>query len=121
MIDISDGLLADLNHICEESNVGAALSADAIPMHASVLSQDVTSAENADQQTSALAHALTDGEDFELAFCIGEEDAERLREATPAGEPPFFVGRIVAGAGVEVLDAAGKPLLFQQAGWVHRW
>jgi thiamine-monophosphate kinase len=121
MIDISDGLLADLNHICEESKVGAALSADAIPMHASVLSQDVTSAENADQQTSALAHALTDGEDFELAFCIGEEDAERLREATPAREPPFFVGRIVAGAGVEVLDAAGKPLLFQQAGWVHRW
>ena len=112
MIDISDGLLGDLNHICEESSVGATLFADAIPIHPAV---------GGNEAGSPLACALTDGEDFELAFCVAEEDAQRLRETALPGEPPFFVGRIVAGTGVSVLDPSGTPLHFEQASWIHRW
>jgi len=115
MIDVSDGLLADLNHICEESGVGATLFADAIPVHASVQTAQTH------PRIAALTHALTDGEDFELVFCVGEEDAQRLRQTTPMGEPPYFIGRIVKGSSASVLDASGAALDFERAGWVHRW
>src|SRR5262249_26834028 len=60
MIDISDGLAADLHHICEESRCGAALVAEAIPIS--------TAGREMNDGKSALDHALTDGEDFELVF-----------------------------------------------------
>lgn len=105
MIDISDGLLADLTHICEESNIGATLFAESIPLNAS----------------STLEEALTDGEDFELAFCVSEADAALLREATPPGEAPFYIGTIIEERGIEVVDGNGTRLNFESSGWVHRW
>jgi len=56
MIDLSDGLARDLAHICRESGVGALLDADRIPIHADVGSEN------------RLAHAIGDGEDYELLF-----------------------------------------------------
>ncbi len=105
MIDISDGLLADVMHICEESHVGARLFAEAIPLNPS----------------ATLERALTDGEDFELAFCVGEADAALLKEATPLGEAPFYIGQIVAGNDITVIDANGAAVNVASTGWVHRW
>jgi thiamine-monophosphate kinase len=62
MIDVSDGLLADLGHILEESGAGADLDSRAIPVHADARRLARRSGK------TALAHALTDGEDFELLF-----------------------------------------------------
>ena len=75
MIDISDGLAADVNHICEESRCGAVLHSEAIPIsEAAHVIQD---------GRSALEHALTDGEDFELVFAVAPADAKKLLEAQP--------------------------------------
>jgi thiamin-phosphate kinase len=68
MIDISDGLGQDLNHICTESNVGAIINQLDIPISAA-----------ARKMADPLQAALTDGEDFELLFCVGPKDAERLQ------------------------------------------
>jgi len=60
MIDISDGLSRDLEHICRQSGVGAILDADAIPIHADALKLSQIN------QEPSLNHALNDGEDHEL-------------------------------------------------------
>lgn len=57
-IDISDGLATDIHHLAEMSNTGALINADTIPMSDTV------------DTTDAIQHALRDGEDFELLFCI---------------------------------------------------
>ncbi len=62
MIDISDGLAGDLNHILRASKVGGRLWDNAVPL----------------TKGAALAQALTDGEDFELLFTLKESDAMRL-------------------------------------------
>jgi thiamine-monophosphate kinase len=122
MIDVSDGLLADLGHICDESGVGAELNDDAIPLHPSLFAEP-RGVPRAGEQTerTSLERALTDGEDFELVFCVSEADAKRLEASRPQGEAPYLVGRIVEGSGVTVLDADGSPLEFNSSGWVHRW
>lgn len=68
MIDISDGLLADLGHILESSNVGAVIYEKAIP-----ISKDAEDFKN----------ALSDGEDFELIFTISRSEERRLMKTWP--------------------------------------
>jgi thiamine-monophosphate kinase len=75
MIDISDGLAADVNHICVESGCGAVLNADRIPISADAHAMQ-------DNKTP-LDHALSDGEDFELVFTVSPEDGRRLLESQP--------------------------------------
>lgn len=113
MIDVSDGLIADLGHICRQSGVAALLHADAVPI-AAALKHDLG-------DRSPVEHALTDGEDFELAFCVGADDAERLRRNPPSGVVAYEVGEIVSGDGVRVIDASGEALSFHSTGWKHRW
>lgn len=67
MIDISDGLSADLGHICEQSHLSAILDEVAIPL-----------SNAARQKESPLDAAMGDGEDFELLFCISPADADKL-------------------------------------------
>lgn len=64
MIDISDGLAGDLNHILYASGVGAKLWPDAIPMHKGV----------------QLTQALCDGEDYELLFTLAPQKASKLMQ-----------------------------------------
>ena len=68
MIDVSDGLASDVWHICEESECGAVLQADSIPMS---------------QSAKTLDNALHDGEDFELVFAVSASDGERLLKMQP--------------------------------------
>jgi len=67
MIDISDGLTADLDHILDESRVGARIESRRIPIH-----RDARRLSKKSRRT-ALDHALTDGEDFELLFTTPEK------------------------------------------------
>lgn len=69
MIDLSDGVSSDLRHILEVGKVGALLEAKNIPVSPCVKSSSLRSAIN---------HALSDGEDFELLFTVRPQDAEML-------------------------------------------
>src|SRR5262249_40233389 len=75
MIDVSDGLAADVAHLCWESGCGAVLRAEAIPLS--------EAARRMNDGVSPLDHALGDGEDFELVFAVSPEDGRRLLETQP--------------------------------------
>ena len=107
MIDVSDGLAADVFHLCEESGCGAVLQADAIP---------ITDAARAMHDgRSALDHALGDGEDFELVFAAAPEDGLRLLET---GVPLARIGAFVAEKGLW-LEEKGERRALPPRGYVH--
>lgn len=66
-IDISDGLSADLNHICEESEVGACLVLENIPIHPLLQKY---------QANKALDFALSGGDDYELCFTVSPKNKD---------------------------------------------
>ncbi len=69
MMDISDGIAGDLPHICKASNVSAIIYADKIPI-----------SPEARKSNNPIRAALTDGEDFELLFCISNADTTKLQQ-----------------------------------------
>ena len=109
-IDISDGLLADLRHICQASKVGARIQTDRIPIHPAV---------KANFGSRALEIALSGGEDYELLFTAS---ASAIKQVTAAATCPITViGEITAGnAGqVTLADAQGNPVDAAGLGWQH--
>jgi len=117
MIDLSDGLAGDLQHILKASSVGAELLKTAVPISRAAKSQ----ARTGTRAKAAFAAALTDGEDFELLFTLAGGDAVKLldswREKFP-GLKLSCIGKIVASAGVTVRDKNGTRALSEH-GYVH--
>jgi thiamine-monophosphate kinase len=110
MIDISDGLAADVSHLCKESGCGAVLRAETIPV--------TKDAGAMNDGRSALEHALGDGEDFELVFAVAAEDAVRLLAQQPIpGVTLYHIGECVP-AGLW-LEQGGKRRTLEPAGYVH--
>ena len=108
-IDLSDGLLSDLTHICEQSHLGARVWADRVPVHPLVAQA---------LGTQATRMALAGGEDYELLFTA----PSAVMEATikGLGIPVTVVGEMVAGPPqVTLLDSAGKIIEWQDGGWDH--
>jgi thiamine-monophosphate kinase len=92
-IDISDGLLADLGHICEASGCGAMLDVEHVPLSAELLSLF--------PPQEALAHALGGGDDYELCFTAPPAQAEAVEAALEAsGTLVRRVGRLVPGQSI---------------------
>jgi thiamine-monophosphate kinase len=113
MIDISDGLAADVNHLCAESGCAAALMAEAIPIGAAA-------AQMRDGRTP-LAHALGDGEDFELAFAVAPADGERLLRTQPmAGITLHHIGEFGIGSGLSLIEN-GSVRSLPPTGYEHRF
>lgn len=110
MIDISDGLAADLQHICQESHCGALLRAEAIPLtpEAGAMSDG----------QSPLEHALGDGEDFELIIALEPAEARKLLERQPVmGITLVHIGECVEqGLWIE---QGGKRRPLEPRGYVH--
>jgi thiamine-monophosphate kinase len=108
-MDISDGLVQDLGHICRASGAGAELLADSVPVD-SVLTDAYPD--------DARAMALAGGEDYELILLGDEESLSRVGQAL--GPPLKIVGRMVEGdPAVRVLDADGAEVQLPRAGWDH--
>lgn len=74
MIDISDGLALDLHRLCHASGCGATIREDSLQV---VISPDAHKAAQQDGR-SALEHALSDGEDFELLFAVAKDAVPKL-------------------------------------------
>src|SRR5262249_20169748 len=111
MIDVSDGLAADLNHVLQESRCGAVLVAEAIPVSPAAVELSRTSGK------APLAHALGDGEDFELGFTGSPAAGEKLLRSPPV------TGLVKIGECVEAglwIETAGKREALAPTGWVHR-
>ena len=112
-MDISDGLVGDLDKLCRASGVAATVHAAQVP-----LSDAARAAVAAD--ATLLEPVLTGGDDYEILATV--EDAKLaplLKAAEAAGVTLTEIGRIVAGLGARVLDADGKPLAFKQGSYSH--
>jgi thiamine-monophosphate kinase len=98
-IDVSDGLVADLGHLCVASGAAGEIDLDALPVVAGA-SREL---------------AATGGDDYELCFTLSPRARERL---TTLPEPVSVIGRITAGAGVTV-KSAGKVVSLRSGGFRH--
>jgi thiamine-monophosphate kinase len=108
-IDISDGLVQDLRHLCEASGVGAHVMLDSLPVDPSL-----TAAYPADARVTA----ATAGEDYELLLVA--PDAVLAKTSAMLEVPLTIVGRIVEPpAHVRLLDASGREVATESAGWDH--
>jgi thiamine-monophosphate kinase len=110
MIDISDGLAADVWHLCTESRCGAVLRAEAIPLTAE--------AGRMNDGRSPLEHGLADGEDFELVFAVSPAEGRRLIETQPV--PNVILAHI--GECIEQglwLEEQGQRRPLEPKGYVH--
>jgi thiamine-monophosphate kinase len=103
-MDLSDGLALDLSRLIRESGCGAELDADAVPLADAARRMAETDGK------SPLAHALADGEDFELLLAVAPEAWPRLAAAyaeEPGLAPLTAVGRLVP-EGLWLKDASGR-------------
>ncbi|HLY55407.1 MAG TPA: thiamine-phosphate kinase [Stellaceae bacterium] len=113
MIDVSDGLVADLSHICETSGVGGVIRADALPL------SDAAS-EVLAEAPSLIETVLTGGDDYELLFTAPAAAGDAVARLAAAGRTPVAaIGRIVRGGGVVVVDRDGCPLPLARMGYRH--
>jgi thiamine-monophosphate kinase len=104
MIDVSDGLSTDLEHICEESRVGAEIEAEAIP-RAQV---------GSGKKRVALELALHGGDDYELLFTSAAAVPSKI-----AGVRVTRIGRITRSAGMRLIGLDGKARRLKAEGWEH--
>jgi thiamine-monophosphate kinase len=112
-MDVSDGLVQDLGHLCRAAGCGAEISADNVPLSPAARAALATDA-------VLLPLILTGGDDYELLFAAAPEDADAVRAAgKKAGVPVARIGRFIAGEGVVVRDASGAALSLSQGGWSH--
>jgi thiamine-monophosphate kinase len=118
MVDVSDGLLGDIGHICRASQVGAEIWRGKLPVSsackevAQVAGEDVS------------LWALTGGEDYELLFTISPEASTEIQEIIEerTGTRCHIVGRILdAREGIQVCLDDGKRMSLPEgsAGWDH--
>ncbi|GMU43256.1 MAG: thiamine-monophosphate kinase [Lysobacterales bacterium] len=111
-IDVSDGLAADLGHICRQSGVAAVIEADALPVSRALAPLEIDPARRLRLQLG--------GDDYELCFALAPEDEAQLAEIAHACHVPLTrIGSLGPGEGVHVLDHAGRVIAPPVAGYEH--
>src|SRR5579871_1735036 len=106
-LDISDGLVADLGHICEASGLAAAIDADRLPL-------SPVARKALEREPRLLEMLLTGGDDYELLFTLPAGRRDAL-----AALPATVIGRMEEGAGVKVVDPAGEVMTLARSGFQH--
>jgi len=112
-LDISDGLLADLGHILERSQVGAEIYLENLPLSRHLCTQY--------EQTQAEKFALTGGEDYELCFTVSEEKREEMEQVLSSqGIKVTCIGKILPQtSGLNLLKNGEKVALPEHCGFDH--
>ena len=143
-MDISDGLVQDLGHICDSSNVGAVIYADRIPCSRTYLESRCGEAKTAVfENRTASVHTstcgaeaqktlfvasnsrdyecvLTGGDDYELLFTASPDKKPEIEQlAKKLSLPLTCIGKITAGNDVQVLDEDGKTIELNKKGFSH--
>lgn len=110
-IDVSDGLLQDLGHICRASRLGAVVWRDNVPI-------DLALAELFEPE-EALRYAVAGGDDYELVLVGGKDEIDALTRAVET--PVTVTGEMVIAAEhtATLLDESGNELETPKAGWDH--
>ncbi|MCJ7769330.1 MAG: AIR synthase-related protein, partial [Dehalococcoidales bacterium] len=109
-IDISDGLMADLGHICRASKVGTRVEAELVPVHPIV---------KANFREKALEMALAGGEDYELLFTASYDIINKVEKAVSC--PITVIGEVTADdtGKITLVDNQGKTIKQARTGWQH--
>jgi thiamine-monophosphate kinase len=112
MIDVSDGLIQDLGHICKASHIGAIVLEKKLPLSAAYCSL---------AGPDGTGHALTGGEDYELLFCARRRDRSRIEKLQGHFKIPVTrIGACVrAHDGMTVLNSKGQRITFRTTGHDH--
>ncbi len=116
MQDISDGLLADLTHICQASGCGAKIRLNAIPIFPEASRLPGLS------KAGALRLALTGGEDYELIITASPSKANivKAKVEVETATPVTFIGEITeTGGTVEMVDDEGGIVPQRRTGYDH--
>ncbi|HEY9080816.1 thiamine-phosphate kinase [Magnetovibrio sp.] len=117
-VDVSDGLVADLGHICEASGVSAIIEAEQVQLSAAARAVLM-------QAPERLGDVLTGGDDYELVFTAAESALSELEDlAATMSLPLSVIGRIEPmnpcnGPRVQVLDTNGLPMRLRASGYRH--
>jgi thiamine-monophosphate kinase len=112
MIDLSDGLSSDLNHLCEASGVGALIDSSLLPVDDRV--QELCGRRALDP----LQLALHGGEDFELLFTVAPQNAARLPRKVDGVEIKRIGTIQSASEGVKISEGA-RTWELKPGGWMH--
>lgn len=110
-MDVSDGLVQDLGHLCTASHLGADIDAAAVPLSAAARAAG----------PDWLPTILTGGDDYELLLAVPPANRPALHQAAAAaGIPVTRIGVFHSGPPeVMVRTASGEPLALTKGGWSH--
>jgi thiamine-monophosphate kinase len=114
-MDVSDGLAIDLARLVRESHVGAIVETDRVPIHDDARRL----AQQRNDGRTPLAHALGDGEDFELLLAAPPDVARRMITEQPLEVPLTDIGQFTAEPGLWQRDVGGPILPLTPSGWEH--
>ncbi len=112
MMDVSDGLLLDVQRLSIASGCGAEIDLDALPL------SDAFRAERSDSQAARL-FAATGGDDYALLVALPADLDPALRLSLPQGTILTAIGTLTDGDGIRLSDAAGEVPLPERLGYEH--
>jgi thiamine-monophosphate kinase len=107
-MDVSDGLVQDLGHICRASGVAAEIEAAAVPLS------------DAARAANQLERCITGGDDYELLIAVPPARERALQQVSAeSGIPVTRIGRFRAGAPRVTVRTANGEMHLQRGGWSH--
>lgn len=112
-VDLSDGLLADVGHICSASHLGADIRADLLPTSEALQA-------TATPEAQRLAWQATGGDDYELALAIAPDLVQHaVARCADTGTALTVIGRFRRGSGVRLLRTDGTEIDMGRGGYSH--